>query len=362
MRSLYLVLLSLSVAACGDRAYRVGVLSRSGAFEGADLAAREINGKNGIDGTPLRIVRGDTMAAVDAAHHDSSAIVDRLTADTTVKVVLQQSTQGLQPGVLRIYLSRGVPVLVLGPALDKPQGRGIYHLMPTAREEAALMSVQAARLWQPKRVAIVHSDDAYGLVLATELQDQLQGATFVLKTPFAETIDTTTVAAVERAISAAKPDVLFWIGPPRVLGILLVRLRQHLPDLRIMGSDAAEAKKVYENPDGLYTGLVFVRASEPTGDTARVNNFQYRFAMWMGGQGTSEALLAYDVTGMIAQAMREGAVSRQQLRDYIASLGRSRAAYSGVTGPIAFDSVGVLRRPLGLAEVREDGVKAVPLK
>ena len=361
MRTWLLVPLAVAAVACGgDRAYRVGVIGRNTVFQGADLASREVNGKEGINGVPLRTERPDT--GVNTATEVSRA-AEKLANDTTVKLILQQSGAGVPTSLLRFYYAQGMPVLVMEPVIGKPDGQWVFHLLPSARDEAVLMATQAEKLWHPTRVAIVHSADAYGVVLGAELRNALPRSTpLVLDTAFTETPDTVVVARLERTISATTPDVLFWVGAPRVLGIMLVRLRQHLPAVRIMGSDAAEAKRIYDNPDGIFSGLVFVRAADPSVDTARYNNFQYRYSIWMGGQGTSDAVLSYDVTSMLAGALRAGAVSRQQIRDYLLSLGRTRPPYPGVTGPISFDSVGVIRRGLGLAEVRDEGVKPVPLQ
>ncbi len=361
MRTWLLVPLAVAAVACGgDRAYRVGVIGRNTVFQGADLASREVNGKNGINGLPLRAERVDSAVRTPTQARQAA---EKLANDTSVKFILQQSGLGVPAPVLRVYDARGVPVLVVDPVLRPAHSGWVFHLLPNAQEEAALMAAQAQKLWSPKRVAIVRSNDDYGLVMAGELRMALgSAAPFVLDTTFAETPDTAIAARLEATITASKPDVLFWLGPPRVLGIILVRLREHLPTVRIMGSDAAEAKRVYDNPDGTFSGLVFVRAADPSVDTARYNNFQYRYSIWMGGQGTSDAVLSYDITTMLAEAMRSGAVSRQQLRDYLVSLGRTRPPYNGVTGPIAFDSLGVIRRGLQLAEVRDEGVKPVPLQ
>ncbi len=362
MRTWLLLPLALAALSCGgEHVYRVGVIGRNSVLQGADLASREVNSKDGINGVPMRALRSDSLVR-DPTQGRQAA--EKLAGDTTIKFILQQSGVGVPPPVLRVYESKGVPVLVLDPVLEKPDGtKWLFHLLPSARDEAQLMAGQAEKLWQPTRVAIVHSADPYGAVLSGELRTAFaRGTPVVIDTAFQETPDTTVAAGLVRAISAANPDVLFWLGPPRVLAILLDRLRQHLPQLRIMGSDAAEAKRIYDNQDGLFSGLVFVRAADPSVDTARYNNFQYRYSIWMGGQGTSDAVLSYDVTEMLAEAMRKGALSRQQLRDYLYSLGRSRPPYMGVTGPISFDSTGVIRRGLQLAEVRDDGVKPVPLQ
>ncbi len=360
MRTSHVLLLALTLAACGqEKVYRIGVLSRGSASDGAQLAAREANNKNGVNGVALRVQIADTVAK---SQPDTAKVVGRLVQDTTVKVVLEQAATGVSAPVMQVLEQARVPVLVLGPATgETATSKWVFYLMPPMAREAQVMVTQAQQLWQPKRAAIVRASNAYGSALAAEVRKQLPAGTVVLDTPFVDTPDTVVVAALERTIRASSPDVLFWLGPPRVLGVLTDRMRDHLPNLRVMGSDAVEGKRIYDNADGRFSGLVFVRAADPSVDTARYNNFQYTFSIWQGGQGTSEALLAYDASSMVIAGMRAGARSRAQLRDYIASLGRSRPAYSGVTGPIAFDSAGVLQRPLGLAEVRDDGVKPVPL-
>ena len=361
MRATLALTLLVALAACGgERSYKVGVISRGGAvFNGADVAARDVNGKSGIDGVPLRVQLADTATVKGA---DSSKVADKLAGDSAVRFILQQSPGGVPSSVLRVYYARGVPVLVMGPVLGKPDGKWVFYLMPSAAEEARLMTSQAQRLWSPKRVAILHSADNYGVVLSAEVRAQIAPtATFVLDTPFTDTHDTAVIAGLERVITASKPDVIFWLGPSRVLGTMIVRLRQHVPDVRIMGSEAIEHRRLYQNEEGIFSGLVFVRVADPSVDTARYSKFQYAFQIWMGWPPTSDAVLAFDLTTMIAGAMRAGAVTRQQIRDYILSLGRTRPAYVGITGPIAFDSTGVLRRSLSLAEVRDDGVKPVPL-
>ena len=360
MRTSHVLLLALGLAACGqEKVYKIGVVIRSSASDGAELAAREANGKEGVNGVALRVQRSDTVATV---HPDTAQVVEKLVADTAVKFVLALPGAGLSPTIVQVLERHALPVLVLGPALGQLGGKWFFYLMPSVAQEAQLMATQAQKLWQPKRVVIVRAPNTYGSELAAALRKQVPtGSTLVLDTTFVETQDTIVVAVLERTVRAANPDVLFWLGPPRVLGTLVARLRDHLPELRIMGSDAVEGKRIYDNEDGRFSGLVFVRAADPNVDTARYNSFQYRFSMWQGGQGTSEALLAYDASSMVVQGMRAGALSRAQIRDYLASLGKTRPAFTGVTGPIAFDSTGVLQRPLGLAEVRDDGVKPVPL-
>ena len=62
---------------------------------------------------------------------------------------------------------------------------------------------------------------------------------------------------------------------------------------------------------------------------------------------------AYDVIMLLAQAIKQVGASRGAIRGYLASVGRVRPAYEGVTGRIAFDSAGdVPDKPVLIAVVR----------
>ncbi len=85
-----------------------------------------------------------------------------------------------------------------------------------------------------------------------------------------------------------------------------------------------------------------------------------RYLLWIGsGQITSEGVLVHDAMVLMGEAVRAGARTRTQVRDYLRTLGRSRPAYSGVGGPIAFNEDGQVDRKLELAEVTTRGTVAV---
>jgi len=49
---------------------------------------------------------------------------------------------------------------------------------------------------------------------------------------------------------------------------------------------------------------------------------------------------AYDIVYLLARALTAGGPDRRALRDYLAQVGRARAAFEGVTGTISFDDRG----------------------
>jgi branched-chain amino acid transport system substrate-binding protein len=52
------------------------------------------------------------------------------------------------------------------------------------------------------------------------------------------------------------------------------------------------------------------------------------------------AALAYDAATLIGRAVHEVGADRRRVRDWVAEVGRGRAAHAGVTGEIRFDEDG----------------------
>jgi branched-chain amino acid transport system substrate-binding protein len=65
------------------------------------------------------------------------------------------------------------------------------------------------------------------------------------------------------------------------------------------------------------------------------------------------AVATYDAVQLLAVLMRDVGTDRVKLRDALAEVGRGRPAYDGVTGRIAFDSLGdVPEKRVLIAEAR----------
>ncbi len=68
-----------------------------------------------------------------------------------------------------------------------------------------------------------------------------------------------------------------------------------------------------------------------------------------GEEPETYAALAYDATNMVLQAMREGGVSRQAIRDYLETMD----GFSGVTGKHKFDANHDTEVPIILLTVKD---------
>ncbi len=80
-----------------------------------------------------------------------------------------------------------------------------------------------------------------------------------------------------------------------------------------------------------------------------VSEYRDRF----GAEPDTRAALAYDAAMLIGLATRDVGPDRRKVRDWVASVGRSRAAHRGITGEIRFSDKGdALGKPVFMTEVK----------
>ena len=68
----------------------------------------------------------------------------------------------------------------------------------------------------------------------------------------------------------------------------------------------------------------------------------------------------YDAVMLLGLAVREGAVSRAGVAEYLSQLGRERPPYRGITGPIAFTPGAP--RPLLMTRLKAGRPEPVPVR
>jgi ABC-type branched-subunit amino acid transport system substrate-binding protein len=81
------------------------------------------------------------------------------------------------------------------------------------------------------------------------------------------------------------------------------------------------------------------------GDDEASLEFVHRYSRMTGHIPTAGDAMEYDAFMLLRAAIMEVGANREAVRNWLASLGRTRPAWQGVTGPISFDRprAGILR-------------------
>jgi branched-chain amino acid transport system substrate-binding protein len=358
MRRGRLLMVALIAGACADSAPpQVGVVVSTVPQRAAELAAGE-QGR----GDPGHF---EALVATSASPTAAAAALDlaqEYADNSRVVAVVGHGNSAASVTASPVY--NAARLVQIAPTTTAPvygrAGPYSFRLVPSDTQQATFLADVLRERWpEAGRIAVVYVNDDYGRGLYRELRPHLKNLVF--DGMYADAADEWELAELGRRIGTHQPDLLIWLGRSRPLGLLLEELRAVAPGLHVMCADACDGSLVYVNETGVYTGLVFVRFTDPRSNDPSMIAFQQKFRDYAGELPSSEALLTYDAVSLVRAALRDGARTREQVRRYLVSLGGARPAFHGLTGAIAFDATGTVSRPYLLAEVvGRDSV--VPLK
>ena len=349
-----LMLCALLASACADSAPpRVGVVVSSAPGQAARIVADDQQPDE--PGYFEAVITDASIGPSDAAQAIRQA--EAFARDPRVLAVIGHANSEASLAASQIYNSAGL--VQIAPTTTAPvygaAGPFSFRLVPGDSLQAEYLFKARRHHWPAAhRVAVVHVNDDYGRGLHRTLRPHLDSVVF--EGMYGEAIDSTDIALLHDGIAAGRPDLLVWLGRPGPLGMLLERLRGSGTNVAVLCSDACDSPIVYENDGNRFTGLFFVRFTNPATVDSALRAFQDRYSSMTGEIASSEALLTYDAVSLVRAALRSGARTREEVRIYLASLGADRPAFSGLTGRIEFDRTGAFARTYMLAEVRADSV------
>jgi branched-chain amino acid transport system substrate-binding protein len=350
-----------SVSGCGDPPpLRIGIVMAGEAVEAARFAAAEINASHGIGGRPL-VVR----AIVDGGSQARSAIAaaESLSTDPTVIGVVGHSNSAASLAAAQLYNARKVVQIAPTSSAGSLSEAGpyTYRLVASDTNQARFIADEILRVNPAARPAIIYVNDDYGRSLHKELHAHLtgRGIHVPFELSYVENAPLIDVEDIVSGIASSGAKELVWLGRNPQLRQLLPVLRRSVPGISVLGSDAVDSREAEKNQDGVLTGVQYVCFVDMHGSRPQIAVLQERFGARTKSTMTAEMALTYDAVMLIATAAREAGASRGSVRDYLNSLGRTRPAFHGATGDIAFDSNGDPLPSYCLGEITATGVRVL---
>jgi len=346
--------LALVVAACGqDPVPRVGVVGSPQDIAAAKLAVIEAMAAN--PGLAIELIeRPREQATSDPALE----VAEELIRHPGLIAVVGHSNSVASLAASQVYNEAGV--VQIAPSSTAPSyslaGPFSFRIVPSDTAQAArLLALAGADGAQ--RIAVVYANDDYGRGLYGHMRPALRAA-LVFEAPYQEGGTALQFTPLGESIAASRPDLLLWLGRESGLGATLAVLETMGLRPPVLASDGVDNPRVYENADGIFTGVRLLRFVDLAAPDPALAAFRDRMAEAGEAFLSAESVLTYDATGLVIQAILDGMSTAEQLRQYLTELGSLRPAYAGLAGPIVFDSAGDALRDYHLAEVTPDGVVA----
>ncbi len=322
----------------------------------------------------IMIVTGDTgrLAESGATLPLEVARAMRLSAREEVVAVVGPggSRDALQSSP--IYRDAGVPHVVptaTSRRLSDPEVAS-FVLAPNDSIQGDFIGAFAAGSMDARRALLFYVPDEYGVGLAAGVSGALfrHGITLLGQVP----VQPSRVCqprrpgnpyedVVDAALQAGVPDVVI-LATRTPEGACLARaVHRRLPDARFVAGDGVLVEPLLISMAGRAADFLYVVAFwAPGQQDASSREFVARFRALTRREPRSDDAMYYDGTMLVAEAIRSSGPTRRAVRAYFMSLGRTRPAFEGVTGPIAFTPQAT--RPLIMTRIRAGGPEPVPIR
>lgn len=334
--------LALSFA-CGRSRVAVGVSTSVAYLNAARMAVADAGAAGAIEGLDTVFLGESTNEAGPAVRR-----ADSLVAVPGMVAVVGHSNSQTSLAAAPVYNQRAVVELSPTSSASNFAGSGSFSFSlvpPDERQGAFLAGYLGTLAPAGGRVAVLYVNDDYGRGLHAAFIASLDTARFpvVLDLPHIQSDHLEEqISETAGALRHVRPDLVVWLARGAVLSRYLDSMRAAVPRVPVLGADAV-GSGIAEPADPRWAGVRHVafvdRASSP-----EVRDFSSRLAKTYGFQGTDGAALTYDAMSLVLAGLRSGARTGEDLRAYLASLGRTRPPFQGITGPISFDAQGRVQR------------------
>ncbi len=290
------------------------------------LAVRERNAAGGVSGYMVELVALD-----DGNDPAQSPLQAReMAVDPDVMGVIGPFSDETALAALDEYHSAGL-ALITPVAADTVTEQGypevfrLYARNDLLGAEAARYVVEKLGMW---RLAVLRGRDDLADAF-TETAEQL-GATIVLDAD----ADTDLTFHVSRLTSA---DLVFFSGGAIEGAELIARAREAGVEATFMGGSGLDSPPLAQIGGEVVEGTIYITSAPEI----NVEDFEVRYQVLAGRMPGSQAILAYDATCVLLEALARAieAQGRPSRETVVAELGAIQN-YPGLIGPITFDERG----------------------
>lgn len=259
-----------------------------------------------------------------------------------------------------VYAEFGIPLVVPTGTSRRLQAMGplVFPLAPDEEAEGEFIVRFATDRLAARRVTVVHryadeySIGLYDAVIAALARRGLTPADVIGVNP-----DSDVTRIVSASTARATPDAVIVAAGSAESRFVVRAFLERLPAVPIIAGDA------------VVLDLAFARSIQPAGaprvyavafwhpDSPREQSRAF-VKQWMrhpGAPPDGTDAMYYDGMLLLAEAVRAVGADREDVRQFLEGLGRSRPPYEGVTGPISFGP----GRSINLVMTRLDNGSAV---
>jgi branched-chain amino acid transport system substrate-binding protein len=312
---------------------------------GAELALEQLGGDLAEMGFTVELAPYDDQASPDVGVANAKNIV----ADASILCGVGHLNSGVMIPSSEEYHTAGLAFV--SPANTNPvvTTRGyaeVNRVVGRDDVQSPVAATYAIDELGAETVYIIHDKTAYGQGVAEFFRGAAEekGAEVL---GFEGTEETANFDAIVTPLLAANADVVFFAGIYNQAGVFFKQARDAGYEGTFMGTDGMDASDLAELAGDALTkggGMVYTAVAGPASSYPKAAKFATDFEAKFGSSPQPFSTQAYDSMGVCLTAIKNAAEAaggevptREAVRDAIRAL-----SYEGLTGTIAFDSIGDL--------------------
>jgi branched-chain amino acid transport system substrate-binding protein len=305
----------------------------------AELAVEEINAQGGVRGRPIQLLERN-----DFANPDSAVFVATDLYNAGVSAVVGHLYSGQTLAAAPVYNTGEAPVVALSPSSSAPevsnQGRYTFRLCPSDLAHGAALARWVRTQLGLERGAVLYLNDDYGRgVRATFAQEfgHLQGELLSIDPYLGDTPDVTLY--LDRLAKGARAQFIVVAGNRTEAEQVLREARKRSVSVPLLGADGLEGiEQSGPLAEGTYVSQAYLPSLERPANRKFVAAYQRKYPD--AGLPNQPAAATYDAIYLLREVIARAGTDRRAVRDMLAGVGTTTPAFEGVTGRIAFDSLG----------------------
>ena len=308
-----------------------------------ELAAEQLNAAGGVGGRPLQLVFGDDGGTPDSAVAVATALVD-----SGVVAVVGHVYSGATLAAAPVYNDPAHPVVQISPSSSAPEvsqaGAWTFRTCPSDLQQGAALARFVANRLGLVHGTVLYLNDPYGRGIRATFATEFArlGGLIDDQAPYLGE-DPEVGPYFERIARRKLSQFVFLAGKRAEAEAILRDARARGVMVPFLGGDGLEG---LEETGALAEGTYISGAYLAGFDTPKNRQFvlDYMRKYPNARPPNQAAAAAYDIVHLLRDVIAKVGTDRRRIRDAVAQIGLGAPAYEGVTGEIAFDSLGDVPR------------------
>lgn len=323
---------------------------------GAELAVEEINAGGGVRGRPLQLLERNDYNNSDSAVKVASALY----ASDAVAVI-GHLFSGTTLVAAPVYNGGNNPIAEISPSSSAPQvsnaGPWTFRVCPSDNEHGLALARWIRERLGLARGTVLYLNDPYGRGVRQRFVAEFtrRGGEILAQAPYLGA-EPDVSAYLDRLAKDGRSQFILDAGNLSEAEAILRQARARNINLPLLGADGLEGiEQAGDLAEGVYETSSYLPQLQTAANQRFVQAYRARYAA--EPLPNQPAAATYDAVHILARVIASAGLNRRKIRDGLYEVNLQHP-YDGVTGRIAFDSLGdVPTREVYVAVVRNGALR-----